>query len=134
MPKNSPPLLYAATTGSTPFRFNLHVGDLGHTMICGPSGAGKSTLLGLLAAQWFRYPRAQVFAFDNGYSLYVLTQAAGGEFYDLAGRPDRSGVLSSAGHRFRRGPHLGGRVDRGSVQAQRHGHQPVAEKRVDARR
>ncbi len=36
MPKKSPPLLYAATSGSTPFRFNLHVGDdLGHTMICG---------------------------------------------------------------------------------------------------
>src|SRR5271154_6088405 len=62
MPRKSPPLLYAATSGSTPFRFNLHVGDLGHTMICGPSGAGKSTLLGLLAAQWFRYPGAQVFA------------------------------------------------------------------------
>ncbi len=84
MPRKSPPLLYAATSGSTPFRFNLHVNDLGHTMICGPSGAGKSTLLGLLAAQWFRYPGAQVFAFDRGNSLYVLTQAVGGEFYDLA--------------------------------------------------
>jgi type IV secretion system protein TrbE len=33
MPRKSPPLLYAATSGSTPFRFNLHVGDLGHAMI-----------------------------------------------------------------------------------------------------
>lgn len=85
MPKHSSPLLYAATSGATPFRFNLHVSDLGHTLVCGPSGAGKSTLLGLLAAQWFRYDRAQVFAFDKGYSLYVLNKAAGGEFYDLAG-------------------------------------------------
>ncbi len=85
MPRKSPPLLYAATSGSTPFRFNLHVGDLGHTMICGPSGSGKSTLLGLIAAQWFRYPGAKLFAFDRGYSLYVLTHACGGEFYDLAG-------------------------------------------------
>ncbi len=85
MPKNSPPLLFAATTGATPFRVNLHVSDLGHTLMCGPSGAGKSTALGLIAAQWFRYPRAQVFAFDKGYSLFVLTRAAGGEFYDLAG-------------------------------------------------
>ena len=89
MPKHSPPLLYAATTGATPFRFNLHVSDLGHTLVCGPSGAGKSTLLGLLAAQWFRYERAQVFAFDKGYSLYVLNKAAGGEFYDLAGPKTR---------------------------------------------
>jgi type IV secretion system protein VirB4 len=85
MPRNSPPLLFAATTGATPFRVNLHVSDLGHTLMCGPSGAGKSTALGLIAAQWFRYPRAQVFAFDKGYSLFVLTKAAEGEFYDLAG-------------------------------------------------
>jgi type IV secretion/conjugal transfer VirB4 family ATPase len=85
MPKQSPPLLYAATTGATPFRLNLHVGDLGHTLMAGPPGAGKSTFLGLAAAQWFRYPRAQVFAFDKGYSLFVLTKAAGGEFYDIGG-------------------------------------------------
>jgi type IV secretion system protein VirB4 len=85
MPKRSPALLYAATSGATPFRFNLHVSDLGHTLIVGPSGAGKSTALGLIAAQWFRYPRAQVFSFDKGYSIWMLTEAAGGEFYDLAG-------------------------------------------------
>jgi type IV secretion system protein VirB4 len=85
MPAESPALLYAATSGATPFRFNLHVSDLGHTLIVGPSGAGKSTALGLIAAQWFRYPRSQVFAFDRGYSIWMLTEAAGGEFYDLAG-------------------------------------------------
>jgi len=58
---------------------------LGHTLVVGPSGAGKSTALGLIAAQWFRYPRAQVFAFDRGYSIWMLTEAMGGEFYDLAG-------------------------------------------------
>lgn len=85
MPRSSPPLMYAATTGATPFRVNLHVGDLGHTLMVGPPGAGKSTFLGALAAQWFRYPRAQVFAFDKGYSLLALTAAAGGEFYDIGG-------------------------------------------------
>jgi type IV secretion system protein VirB4 len=85
MPKDSPPLLLAATSGATPFRFNLHVSDVGHTLVVGPSGAGKSTALGLIASQWFRYPRAQVFAFDRGYSIWMLTTAAGGEFYDLAG-------------------------------------------------
>jgi type IV secretion system protein VirB4 len=85
MPKHSPPLVFAATSGATPFRVNLHVSDLGHTLVVGPSGAGKSTALGLVAAQWFRYPRSQVFAFDRGYSIWMLTRAAGGEFYDLAG-------------------------------------------------
>jgi type IV secretion system protein VirB4 len=85
MPKHSPPLVFAATSGATPFRINLHVSDVGHTLVVGPSGAGKSTALGLIAAQWFRYRRAQVFAFDRGYSIWMLTKAVGGEFYDLAG-------------------------------------------------
>src|SRR5205807_5168593 len=84
----SSPLLYAATTGSTPFRFNLHCGDIGHTFMIGPPGSGKSTFLGFIVAQFFRYPRAQVFAFDKGYSLLVLTRACGGEFYDLGGETD----------------------------------------------
>ncbi|MCW5963968.1 MAG: conjugal transfer protein TrbE [Bryobacterales bacterium] len=89
MPPGSPPLLFAATTGATPFRLNLHVSDLGHTLVVGPPGAGKSTLLATIAAQWFRYPRAQVFAFDKGYSLFTLTRAAGGEFYDIGGESTR---------------------------------------------
>jgi type IV secretion system protein TrbE len=83
MPQGAPSLLYAATGGGTPFRFNLHVGDVGHTLMVGPPGAGKSTFLGFAAAQWFRYPKARVFAFDKGYSLQVLTHACGGEFYDI---------------------------------------------------
>jgi type IV secretion system protein TrbE len=82
-PKSSPSLCCAATTGATPFRLNLHVGDVGHTLVFGPTGSGKSTLLALLMAQFFRYPNAQVFAFDKGYSSYVLTSAAGGNHYDL---------------------------------------------------
>lgn len=83
MPPNSPPLLHAVTTGSTVFRLNLHVSDVGHTMIVGPSGSGKSTLLGMITAQWFRYPNARVFAFDWDYSIWLLTHALGGEHYDL---------------------------------------------------
>jgi type IV secretion system protein VirB4 len=84
-PPDSPPLAYAATNGATPFRLNLHVGDVGHTLILGPTGAGKSTLLGLIAASHFRYPNAQVFIFDKGYSAYPLVRASGGEHYDIMG-------------------------------------------------
>lgn len=84
-PPNSPPLTYAATTGATPFRFSLHNGDLGHAQLIGPPGAGKSTKLGLIMAQHFRYPNAQVFCFDKGYSAYVLAMASGGSHYDIAG-------------------------------------------------
>ena len=84
-PPNSPPLLFAKTDGSTPFRLALHAGDLGHTAIIGPSGSGKSTLLTTLIAQHFRYPKAQVFAFDKGYSALPLCWASGGQYYDIAG-------------------------------------------------
>src|SRR5204863_151866 len=68
-PKGSPSLLYAATAGATPFRLNLHVSDVGHTLILGPTGSGKSTLVGLLMAQFFRYPGAQVFLFEIGHLM-----------------------------------------------------------------
>lgn len=80
-----PPLFYAASAGSTPFRGCLHVGDVGHTLVIGPTGAGKSTALGFIMAQWFRYPRAKVFCFDVGYSSFVLNQAMGGVHYDVRG-------------------------------------------------
>ncbi|MHB1579704.1 MAG: VirB4 family type IV secretion/conjugal transfer ATPase, partial [Acidithiobacillus ferrooxidans] len=83
--RKAPPLLYAATTGNTPFRLNLHVGDLGHSLIAGMTGGGKSTLLALLAAQWQRYPDSRVIGFDKGMSLYALTEAMGGQHYDLNG-------------------------------------------------
>lgn len=74
-PPHSPPLRYAATAGSTPLRLVLHSGDTGHTLMVGPTGAGKSTLLALLAASQFRYPRAQVFWFDRGFSAFVFCHA-----------------------------------------------------------
>ena len=82
-------LTYAKTSGSTPFRFNLHVSDVGHSIILGPTGAGKSSVLGLLAAQWLRYREARVIAFDKGRSLFALTEAVGGQHYDLGGEHSR---------------------------------------------
>jgi type IV secretory pathway VirB4 component len=49
---DAPPLFLARAEGSTPFRFSLHVGDVGHTLIIGPTGAGKSVLLALMALQF----------------------------------------------------------------------------------
>jgi type IV secretion system protein TrbE len=81
----APPLFFARTEGSTPFRFALHVGDVGHTLIVGPTGAGKSVLLALMALQFRRYDGAQVFAFDFGGSIRAATQAMGGDWHDLGG-------------------------------------------------
>lgn len=83
-PPASPPLMQVAT-GSSPFRFNLHVDDVGHTLVFGPTGSGKSTLLALIAAQFRRYGDAQIFAFDKGGSMLPLTLAAAGQHYDIGG-------------------------------------------------
>ena len=81
----SPPLFFARTEGSTPFRFSLHVGDVGHTLIVGPTGAGKSVLLALMALQFRRYAGAQVFAFDFGGSIRAAALAMNGDWHDLGG-------------------------------------------------
>lgn len=83
LPPHSPPLFYAQTTGKTPFRFHLDVGDVGHQVILGPTGSGKSTYLGFLIAQFLRYPDAHIFVFDKDESHKALTKALGGQYYDL---------------------------------------------------
>ncbi|MGY2932132.1 type IV secretion/conjugal transfer VirB4 family ATPase [Bradyrhizobium sp. GM6.1] len=81
----SSPLFFGKTEGSTPFRFSLHVGDVGHTLIVGPTGAGKSVLLALMAIQFRRYRKSQIFAFDFGGSIRTAALAMGGDWHDLGG-------------------------------------------------
>ncbi|MGV7215168.1 conjugal transfer protein TrbE [Bradyrhizobium sp. UFLA05-112] len=81
----APALFFGKTEGSTPFRFSLHVGDVGHTLVVGPTGAGKSVLLALMALQFQRYPSSQIFAFDFGGSIRAAAIAMGGDWHDLGG-------------------------------------------------
>lgn len=76
------PHIMCSTTGSTPFRLHLNVGDVGHTLVLGPTGSGKSTLLSLLALQWLKYPKAQVIIFDKDRSARAATMAVGGRYYE----------------------------------------------------
>ena len=80
---DGPPLLIASATGSTPFRLSTHIGDVGHMIVAGPTGAGKSVLLALLALQFRRYPDAQVYVFDKGYSARAAILAMGGQHHAL---------------------------------------------------
>ena len=85
-PENSPPLaVFTTENGTTPFRFNLHVGDLGHTLIFGPTGSGKSTLLAEIVWNFRRYRSSRVFVFDKGNSMYPLCLGMGGDHYDVGG-------------------------------------------------
>lgn len=85
-PQPSAPLMECLTNGSTPFRLNLHVRDVGHTLMFGPTGAGKSTHLAMLAAQLRRYPGMKIYAFDKGMSLYALVSAVRASTHGRSGR------------------------------------------------
>ncbi|WP_442756823.1 conjugal transfer protein TrbE [Methylocystis sp. JAN1] len=78
-----PPLLYAETSGSTPFRLSVHVGDVGHMLVVGPTGAGKSVLLALMALQFRRYDASQVYIFDKGNSARAAVLSMGGAHHAL---------------------------------------------------
>lgn len=95
-PPLSPALLHGVTHGATPFRLNLHIRDLGHSLMFGPTGAGKSVHLAFIAAQLRRYLGMQVFAFDKGMSLYPLaagirarTGGASGLHFTVAADDDK---------------------------------------------
>lgn len=81
-PTESPPIMVASAQGSSVFRLNLHVDDVGHTLVFGPTGSGKSTLLAMLVAQVMRYENVSIYAFDVGNSLYTLSQC-GGQHFDI---------------------------------------------------
>ncbi len=80
---DGPPLLYAETSGATPFRLSAHVGDVGHMLIVGPTGAGKSVLLSLMALQFRRYAGSQVYIFDKGNSARAAVLAMQGAHHVL---------------------------------------------------
>ena len=83
-PDNSPPLaVFTTENGTTPFRFNLHVGDLGHTLIFGPTGSGKSTLLAEIVWNFRRYASSRIFVFDKGNSMFPLCLGVKGDHYDV---------------------------------------------------
>jgi len=84
-PPESPALMQVVTGGHTPFRLNLHVNDLGHTLVFGPTGAGKSVLLANLLLNFQKYHKAKIFVFDKGRSLLAPTLSSKGVHYDVAG-------------------------------------------------
>lgn len=84
--------LLVTRSNSELFYLNLHVRDIGHTLITGVTGAGKSLLLSMLASQFQKYnsstKQAQVFFFDKDASSRVITETSGGSFYDLGNTND----------------------------------------------
>jgi type IV secretion system protein VirB4 len=67
------------TTSGTPYFFNFHVRDVGHTMIVGPTGAGKTVLMNFLCAQAQKF-KPKMFFFDKDRGAEIFIRAIGGKY------------------------------------------------------
>ena len=76
------------TNARSPYFFNFHNGDLGHTLIIGPSGGGKTVLLNFLMAQAEKTGARQIFI-DKDRGAQIFVQASGGTYLAL-----RNGVAT----------------------------------------
>ncbi len=67
------------TTSGTPYYFNFHVRDVGHTTIIGPTGAGKTVLMNFLCAQSQKF-KCRLFFFDKDRGAEIFLRALGGQY------------------------------------------------------
>lgn len=72
-----PAVTVLETVSGTPYFFNFHVNDVGHTTIIGPTGTGKSVLLNFLIAQCFKF-RCKIFFFDKDRGGEIFIRAMKG--------------------------------------------------------
>ena len=70
------------TSAGSPYHFNFHVGDLGHTFICGPSGSGKTVVQNFMLAALEKFGAQQVFI-DKDRGAEIFVRACGGTYLTL---------------------------------------------------
>lgn len=78
-----PAVAVLRTSAGSPFYFNFHVGDLGHTFICGPSGSGKTVVQNFMLAQLERFDAQHIFI-DKDRGAEIFVRASGGTYLTLA--------------------------------------------------
>lgn len=67
------------TTSGTPYYFNFHLRDVGHTTIIGPTGSGKTVLMNFLIAQAQKF-RCRTFMFDKDRGAEVFVRSLNGRY------------------------------------------------------
>jgi type IV secretion system protein VirB4 len=79
-----PAVTVLETVSGTPYYFNFHAGDVGHTTIIGPTGTGKTVLMNFLMAQSRKFA-SRLFAFDKDRGAETFLRAVGGRYRILGG-------------------------------------------------
>jgi type IV secretion system protein VirB4 len=82
--KDTPVPLICIGSGGEPFYVPLHIRGVGHQLLIGPTGTGKSVYLAALVAALMVLRKVRILLLDRGYSSFVLTQALGGTYVELA--------------------------------------------------
>lgn len=72
-----PPITLFRTEYGTPFYFNFHVEESGHTLIVGPRGVGKTTLCKFLLAQSVRVDPHIIYIDMNGENEKFINKMSG---------------------------------------------------------
>lgn len=77
-----PAVALLKTVAQSPYYFNFHRADIGHTLIIGPTGTGKTVVQNFLMAQLEKTGAQQIFIDkDRGAEIYV--RASGGTYLSL---------------------------------------------------
>ncbi len=84
-----PAVTVLETQAGTPYFFNFHSGDVGHTTVIGPTGCGKTALLNFLCAQAQKF-NSRLFYFDFDRGAEIFLRALGGS-YSVLGASQSSG-------------------------------------------
>ncbi|MET1756496.1 VirB4 family type IV secretion/conjugal transfer ATPase [Novosphingobium sp. RD2P27] len=77
-----PAVALLKTSARSPYYFNFHNGDLGHTMVIGPSGGGKTVLVNFLMAQLEKFNARHIFI-DKDQGAEIFVRASGGTYLAL---------------------------------------------------
>lgn len=90
--KWGPAVTVVKTILNTPYFFNFHDGDCGHTLILGPKGSGKAVMVNFLLAQT-RKIKSRLLYIDLNSDSYCFVKALGGKHYEIYSQDENSDII-----------------------------------------